>query len=48
MYELYSTLNYFDNLGNNVNAFHVCEAPGNFINASIYYTSLKNIKYKQH
>ena len=42
MYELYSTVNYFDNISaDTVRAFHVCEAPGNFINASIYYTENK-------
>lgn len=41
MYELYDDVKYFDNLGDNVKAFHVCEAPGNFINASIYYTKNK-------
>ena len=46
MYELYRKTKYFSNLGNNVRVFHICEAPGNFINASIYYvkhnTDIKN------
>lgn len=50
MYELYHELDYFDNLlqDNNkvVTAFHICEAPGNFINASIDYLKLKDINYK--
>lgn len=43
LFELYEELKYFDNLidGDTVTAFHICEAPGNFISSSIYY--LKNI-----
>lgn len=42
MYELYSNIKYFDNLisdapGGTITALHICEAPGNFINATKYY-----------
>jgi len=47
MYELYHKTKYFKNLkSNTVRALHICEAPGNFINSSIYYinnnTDIKN------
>lgn len=46
LFELYAELNYFDNLsGDTINAFHICEAPGNFISSSIYYLQNINKKY---
>lgn len=39
MYELYYETKFFDNLDKSqVNSFHICEAPGNFVNSTIYYT----------
>jgi len=50
MYELYHKTKYFDNFEQDVvKAFHICEAPGNFINSSLYYvkknTEIKNYKW---
>lgn len=45
LYELYSETKYFDNLPTNITAFHICEAPGNFINASLYYAKNINKTY---
>ena len=39
VYELYKSVNYFSNIeSDTVNVFHICEAPGNFIISSLYYT----------
>jgi len=51
IYELYNELDYFSNLlekNNNrkITAFHICEAPGNFVNSSVYYLNLKKIDYE--
>lgn len=45
LYELYFETNYFDNLPTDIKAFHICEAPGNFINCSMYYTKKLNKTY---
>lgn len=44
MFELYNSTNYFENLAvgkNKIAALHICEAPGNFILASIEYVKRK-------
>ena len=48
MYELLSDLKFFDNLDQKINAFHICEAPGNFINSAVFYINRKspNKEYK--
>jgi 23S rRNA U2552 (ribose-2'-O)-methylase RlmE/FtsJ len=46
--KLYEILDKFGLPGKKVNAFHICEAPGNFVNAAIYYTSKNNIQYDWH
>lgn len=39
IYEIYNNTNFFDNLNKDkVKAFHLCEAPGNFIAGTLFYT----------
>jgi len=39
MYELYHETKFFKNLNKDtVTSFHICEAPGNFISSTLYYT----------
>ena len=49
MYELYGVTKYFDNLNQDtIKAFHICEAPGNFISSTMYYIKHRtNIKHYQ-
>lgn len=48
VYELYSKVKYFKNIeADTINVFHICEAPGNFIMSSIYYTK-NNTKIKNY
>lgn len=46
MFELLFDLHFFDNFKNDtIKGFHICEAPGNFINAITYYTKkMTNIR----
>jgi hypothetical protein len=37
MYEIICETNLIDNTNKNVSGFHICEAPGNFVNSIIYY-----------
>jgi len=54
MYELCSRTNYFDNLiedtknkkSSEIRGFHVCEAPGNFINSISCFLERRQYKYK--
>jgi hypothetical protein len=46
IFEVYDSIGYFKNIINNtknenITAFHICEAPGNFVNSSIYYVKNK-------
>jgi hypothetical protein len=47
--ELYNETDYFNNLlahnNKEINVLHICEAPGNFIASSIYYSETHNFKY---
>jgi hypothetical protein len=58
LYELYKSCDYFDNIIDSysskknitIKALHICEAPGNFVNASMYYLlhnkkNTENINY---
>jgi hypothetical protein len=36
-YEILFISKIFDNLKDTINAFHICEAPGNFINSTLFY-----------
>lgn len=48
VYEIYSSVNYFSNIEEEtINVFHICEAPGNFIISSLYYTQ-HNTKIKNY
>lgn len=46
MYELLSNIDLLDKYNNDVTVFHICEAPGNFINSMMYFiknkTKIKN------
>jgi len=46
IYELYYETKYFDNMPETVNAFHLCEAPGNFVNSTEYFVNRMNKTYK--
>ena len=46
-YEILYITQIFDNLDNDINVFHICEAPGTFIMSALYYLNKwnPNIKY---
>jgi hypothetical protein len=41
MYELLNETNFYNNMPDNINAFFICEAPGNFIGSTLYYIKNK-------
>lgn len=49
LYEIYNMTNFFGNLkSDNLTSLHICEAPGNFVKATQYYTKhtvKKNLKW---
>ena len=45
MYELLVQCNFIENFTRTFTGFHICEAPGNFINAIMYYSQINNKKY---
>jgi len=48
MYEMIIQCNFVESFGNKITGFHICEAPGNFINAMIYHIGSKNKQYEWH
>lgn len=48
MYEMIVQCNFVESFGQKVTGFHICEAPGNFINAMIYHMKSKDKTYDWH
>uniref|UniRef100_A0A6C0C5I8 Ribosomal RNA methyltransferase FtsJ domain-containing protein n=1 Tax=viral metagenome TaxID=1070528 RepID=A0A6C0C5I8_9ZZZZ len=48
MYEMIMQCNFVESFGHKITGFHICEAPGNFINAMIYHIHSKGKQYEWH